>query len=96
MSFRLGVTGVRSVVAMVAIAAIAMAALHGAIPHHPSPAGCHDCETLAPPALLPPPELVARPEAPLTVLQPRPEAQPTDGPSVRLGSTRAPPSPTAA
>jgi len=96
MSFRLGVTGVRSAVAIVAIAAIAMAVLHGAIPHHPSPVGCHDCETLASPALQPPPEIVARPEASPTLLHGRAEALPTDGPSVRLRPTRAPPSPTAA
>ena len=96
MSFRLGVTGVRSAVAFLAIAAIAMAVLHGAIPHHSPPAGCHACETLASPALLPPPELVARPEAPLTVLHGRAAARPTDDPSVRLRPTRAPPSPTAA
>jgi hypothetical protein len=96
MSIRLGVTAVRSAVAMLAIAAIAMAVLHGAIPHHPTPAGCHDCETLASPALLPPPEFVARPEAPLAVLPGRAAPRPTDGPSVRLRPTRAPPSPTAA
>jgi len=96
MSFRLGVTGVRTMVAMLAIAAIAMAVLHGAIPHHPSPAGCHDCETLASPALLPLPDLVVRPEAPHTLLHGRAAAPPTESPSARLRPTRAPPSPTAA
>jgi hypothetical protein len=96
MSFRLGVTGVRSAVAIVAIAAIAMAVLHGAIPHHRSPAGCHDCETLASPALLPLPELVARPEAPPAVLHGRAEARPVERTARRLRPTRAPPSPPAA
>jgi len=96
MSIRLGVTGVRSAVAMVAMAAIALAVLHGAIPHHRSPAGCHDCETLASPALLPSPEIVARPEAPPAVLHGRAEARPVEGPARRLPPTRAPPSPTAA
>jgi hypothetical protein len=96
MSLRLGVTGVRSAVAILAMAAIAMAVLHGAIPHHRAPAGCHDCETLASPALLPSPEIVVRPEAPPAVLHGRSEARPAESPAGRLRPTRAPPSPTAA
>jgi len=96
MPFRPGVKGVRAAVAVLAMAAIATAVLHGAIPHQRSTAGCHDCETLASPALLPPPEIVARPEAPPAVLHGRAEARPAASAAGRLRPTRAPPSPTAA
>jgi hypothetical protein len=85
----------RSAAAIIAVAALALASLHGVIPHH-SLGACHECETLASPALLPQPEAIARPIGP-TLTPPRhAETRPLDPRFARLSPTRAPPATAAA
>ena len=85
----------RSAAAVLAVAALLLASLHGIIPHH-SLGACHECETLASPALLPQPEAIARPVTPALAPPRHGEARPIDFRVARLSPTRAPPAPAAA
>ena len=96
MSTESRITKKRSATAILAVVVLALASLHGLIPHHGSTGVCHECETLASPALLPAPEMVARPEAPAVVLARRGESRPAQQQARRLRPTRAPPSPAVA
>jgi hypothetical protein len=91
MASAMGIRNGRSTAAVLAVAALLFASLHGVIPHPTLTGACHECETLASPALLPQPESIARPATPALARPLRYDARPADPPDTRLRPTRAPP-----
>jgi len=81
---------------ILAFAALFVSVLHGAIPHHPLPGPCHECEALASPAEIAPDTIAVAPVAPDRPSDPVTETRLFEPPARRPGTPRAPPADPAA